>query len=233
MGQELLPPPAKTATSAPARRALLVRERASRQEETPPGGARAARAVKWPIRKLLKGVYLAGAAAKSHRLAAAVLALIVLGLVGSGVIVYRATHPAQVIASQPSVSGPYTGSTPFTIVDSAAPPLPTGVIGWMHGHKVFDAQEVWNTYSADEQQALAKAGTTESKLQDNLTTSKQQGFEFTEFIYSGGYRAPDGTSHYTIELLYSQGGQAGLKTYYFLVGSDGKIAALVNLTPGG
>jgi hypothetical protein len=232
MSQDLLPPPTTTTTSAPPRRALIARERARPREDAPPFGARVARAVKWPIRKLFKGLYLMGAAAKSHRLTAAVLALIVLGLSGSGVIVYRATHPAaRPVVSQPGVISPYSGQTPFTVVNTAAPPLPTSVIAWMHGHKFFDAHEVWEAYSEAEQQALAKAGTTESKLQENLSTLKRDGFQYTEFIYSGGYSSPDGSSHYTIEVVYSQGGRANINTLYFLVGSDGKIAEYMNLTP--
>ncbi|HEX6123359.1 MAG TPA: hypothetical protein VFY89_09370 [Ktedonobacterales bacterium] len=232
MTQELLPPPAHT---PPARGALLVRERAGQGADAPSRGARVTRAVKWPIRKLFKGLYLTGRAVKRHRLTAAILALIVLGLVGSGVIVYRATHPAaRAVATHPSgVSGPYSGQTPFTVINAAAPPLPPSLITWMHGHKYFDAHEVWGTYSEAEQRKLTSSGTTESTLLQNFSTLQREGFAYTEFIYSGGYRAPDGSSHYTIEVVFSQGERASMSTLYFLVGADGKIALYMNLTPGG
>ena len=100
----------------------------------------------------------------------------------------------------------------------------------MKGHQDFDANEVWGTFSANEQQNLSQKGVTLSALQSNFATLKGQGVRFTQFIYSGGYRMPDGTSHYTVELVYTQGSQAGIETYYLYVGTDGKIAGFADLT---
>ncbi|MBF6589004.1 MAG: hypothetical protein IVW57_00555 [Ktedonobacterales bacterium] len=236
MSQELLSPtasPPPSAASSMTSTAVAPSARPAYVPEPPPPPSRVARAIKWPIRKLLKGLYLLTAAARSHRAVSVVLLVIILGLLGSGVVVYRATHPSGDVAGlgPTATGGLYGGTTPFTVVNAAAPPLPASMIQWMHGHKYFDAQEVWNTFSAREQQALTQKKITASTLQDNFNTLKSQGFQFTEFIYSGGYRAPDGTSHYTIEVLYARGNQAGLQTYYFLLDADGKIAAYVNLTP--
>jgi hypothetical protein len=168
---------------------------------------------------------------RGHRATTAVMALILVGLLGSGLIVFRATHPAARSYASATATGPYSGDAPFTVVQATAPTLPPSVISWMQGHQTFDAQEIWSSFSAREQQSLSQQGTTESALQDQLNQIKQQGVQFTEFIYSGGYHMPDGTAHYTIEVVYSQGGQVGILTYYFLVDANGKIATFVNLTP--
>jgi hypothetical protein len=241
MSQVLLPPPAQppeppradpgvlvatapAATSAPA---------ASLYEPEPPRQpSRFWRAVKWPIRQALKGIFLVGSAANRHRLATLVVLAVVALLGGSAYGVYHYTHPATGTLPGRAATGIHGSrvNTPFTIVQQEAPPLPASIISWLHGQKTYDANEMWNSLSPREQASLQQQGVTEQTLQNTVNQEKAAGITFEQFIYTGGFAAGGPTDNYTVQVIVDQNGQRALRTEYFLVDpTDEKILLPVDL----
>jgi hypothetical protein len=188
------------------------------------------RTIKWPIRNVLKALYYIGVAFKRHRAVAGVLGVLLLGLLGGAFAVYHFANPGAGGAQQAATSS-QTGQTPFTIVEPAQPPLPASVIQWLHGNETFNAQEIWDSYSPEFQQALQQRGITVKSLQDGLNQSQQGGFAFEQFIYAGGYDSPTGFSHYSVEIVLAQGNQRGIQDWYFITDPNGKILVARNLSP--
>jgi len=200
-------------------------------EYVPPPQPRAWRAVKWPLRQLFKGLYLTGSAAKRHKIVTLVILALLLGGAGATYGVYRATHPPTSPATSltgGANAGTSGGSalpeTPFTIVNSAAPPLSPSVIQWLHAWKTHNGQEAWNALSPTTQSGFKAQGLDESAIQQRLDQDRVQGIEYDQFIYSGGYFYPDGSSNYTVEVIQRMptGGHTVL-TWIFVVDPSGEI----------
>lgn len=171
------------------------------------------RAIKWPLRKLLLGIYLVGEATRKHKREAFIVLALLLALIVTGGVVYQVTRPAP---------------PPVAIDQPALPALPASVIHYLHARQHFDAGEMWNAYNATARSSLQ---TTEPQLQTALNQEKAAGLTITRYVYTGGYRSPDGTSHYTIEVYASEQGQSGVFTWFFDVGTDGLITQRLDLTP--
>ncbi len=191
-------------------------------EPTPPNGAppagsrsrnRVWRGVKWPLRKLLLGAYLAGEAIHSRQREALAIGVLLLALLVTGGV-FAATRPAP---------------APANVEQTALPSLPASVRHYLHARQRFDAAEAWAAFDATGQSALK---TTEPQLRAAFDQQKKAGFTITRYVYSGGYRTPDGASHYTIEVYATEQGHASVSTWYFAMGSDGLIMRELDLTPG-
>jgi hypothetical protein len=169
--------------------------------------------IKWPLRKALLGIYMLGEAIRKHKREAMVIGALLLALIVTGAVVYQVTRPAppRVAVEQPN-----------------PPPLPASVLHYLHARQHFDAAEMWAAYNSTARSSL---NTTEPKLQTALNQQKAAGLAITRYVYTGGYRSPDGTSHYTVEVYASEQGQSGVFTWYFQVGSDGLIQQRLDLTP--
>lgn len=171
------------------------------------------RGVKWPLRKLLLGAYLAGDAIRRRPLAAlAVGALTLAALI---------TSTAVIVATRPPVS------PTVTIEQSAPPPLPASVLRYLHARQRFDAAEMWAAYDAPGRRNLKIS---ESQLQATLDQQRKAGLTITRYVYSGGFKAPDGTTHASIEVYATERGHTSVTTWYFVVGADGLIQRQVDLT---
>ncbi len=191
------------------------------------------RMVKWPLRKMLKSAYLLGGAAARHRITTLVTVALLLVFGGGGVAVYQATHPVVGPGVGQTAQGVISGAsdTPFTIESASQPPLAPAVIHWLHAYKAGDAHELWNNLDPQFRGTLAQNGTTESDVQSQLAQYKATGVSFEQFIYTGGYVAPDGSSNYTVQVVIAMGGQRALRTWYFFVDSNDQIALFHDLTP--
>lgn len=171
------------------------------------------KAIKWPLRKLLLGIYLLLEVMRKHKREATVVGVLLLALVITGGVVYQATRPAP---------------PPVTVERSSMPALPASVILYLHGRQHFNAAELWSAYDST---ARSQLQTTEAQLQTSLNQEKSAGLSIDRYVYSGGYQSPDGTSHYTIEVYASQQGQTGVFTWYFDVGTNGLITQRLDMTP--
>jgi hypothetical protein len=242
MSQILLPPPAQPqpepSADAPAATAVALPRRAY-EPEPPKKPSAFWRTVKWPLRQLLKAIYLVGVAINRHR-AVAVIALLIVLLLGGGTYeVYHVTHPETTTGARQTASGPLSGggNTPFTISSTAQPPLAPAVIDFLHAWKVYDANELETTLSPQAQVDSAvlhiQTGATASAWQSIFDQLKANKYVFQQFIYSGGYLSPAGTANFTVQVIVGQQGGQGIAilTWYFLVGPDGQIMTWHDLTP--
>lgn len=199
------------------------------------------RAVKWPLRQLIKALYLTGSAARRHRAAALVIVALLLVLGGGTYAVYHFTHPAAQPGQRQDSNTIGTISngqdTPFTIVNSSVP-LATGAINFLNGCKTSNVQELL----ASTEPRVQAGGTIFNGQQGTLTASdwpgliqyfKSHGVLFQQFVYAGGFLHVDGTASYTIQVIVGFKDQPGASewTWYLTVGTDGKIAGWQDLTP--
>ena len=188
---------------------------------TTPGNRRAAqslrnllwRGVKWPLRKLLLGAYLAGDAIRRRPLAAL--------SVGALALATLITSTAVIVATRPP-------TTPtVTVAQPALPPLPASVRRYLRARQRFDAADMWAAYDATGRSNLKIS---QSQLQAMLDQQRKAGLTITRYVYSGGFRAPDGTTRASIEVYTPEHGHASVTTWYFVVGADGLIQRQMELT---
>lgn len=169
--------------------------------------------IKWPLRKALLGAYDLTEAVRRHKRVTLVICALLLALIATGVGVYQLTRPAP---------------PPVTIEQPTLPQLPASVIHYLHARQHFDAAEMLAAYNAT---ARGQLKTTQAQLQTALNQEKSAGLQITRYVYTGGYQAPGGVAHYTIEVYASEQGQSGVFTWYFEVGPDGLIVQRLDLTP--
>jgi hypothetical protein len=175
------------------------------------------RAVKWPIRQAIKGIYLLFSAAGRHKVVTAIILGTLLLFTTGGVVLYRALHPDTVDA--------------HITTQANLPPLPAGVKQWIDGFRTYNGQEAWDAMSLAGQQQAMQQGNSAEALQSQLDQLKSEGVEFQEFVYTGGYVAPDGSGQYMVTAKGTQNGQSGVLTWFFLTDPTGKIEIEVNTTP--
>lgn len=189
------------------------------------------RIVKWPIRQVLKGIYLLGSAINRHRVISLIVLVVIAAMVAGGVVAYRTFNPAKAPVSSISASGTTSiPDTPFTVVNSAQVPPSNGVLLWLHGTKTYNAQELWNSMSKQYQNAFAANGNTQTDLQQTLNGWRSEGLKFDEYIFAGSYQFPDGTATYTVEVVVHEGQQRGILTWYFRTDPAGQILSFRDLS---
>jgi hypothetical protein len=174
------------------------------------------KAVKWPIRQAIKGIYLLFSAAGRHKLVTAIILGTLLLLTGGGVVLYRALHPDAIDA--------------HITTQANLPPLPHSVKQFIEGYHTYNGQEVWDSLSATKQQQDAQQGGSAADMSSTLSQAKAQGIRYEDFIYAGGYIGADGIGHYMVEAeIFTQDGKQ-VANLYFVTEPGGKILAFANLT---
>jgi hypothetical protein len=175
------------------------------------------KAVKWPIRQAIKGIYLLFSAAGRHKIATTLIVAVLLLFTLGGVTIYRALHPDTIDA--------------HITTQANMPPLATGVKQWVEGFHTYNGQEAWNALSPQAQQQAMQQGDSAAGLQSSLDQAKSQGVEFPEFVYTGGFVNTDGTGQFMITAKVAQNGQQGVLTWFFQTDPTGKIDVVQNTTP--
>lgn len=169
------------------------------------------RGVKWPLRKLLLGAYLAGDGIRRRPLVALSVGALALAAILTGTAVVVATRPP---------------APPVVVEQSTPPPLPASVLRYLRARQRFDAAEMWAAYDASGHSDLKMS---EAQLQTMLDQQRKAGLTITRYVYSGGFSAPDGTTRASIEVYTTEHGHASVATWYFVVGADGLIQRQVDL----
>ncbi len=214
-------PPQRPQQVALAEQSVAVAEPAPKPDlyapPPPPPQSKFWRAVKWPIRQAIKGIYLLFSAAGRHKLASAIIVGILLLFTVGGVALYRALHPDAIDA--------------HITTQANLPPLPASVKHFIDGYYTYNGQEVWDSYSEQKQLQDAQQGGSASAIQSGLSQAKDQGVSFKDFLYAGGYSGTDGIGHYMIEATLSNGTQSAVHNWYFITDPSGKILEFVNATP--
>jgi hypothetical protein len=175
------------------------------------------KAVKWPIRQAIKGIYLLFSAAGRHKVATTVVVAVLLLFTLGGVTIFRALHPDTIDA--------------HITTQANLPPLATGVKQWIDGFHTYNGQEAWNALSLQAQQQAMQQGDSAEGLQSSLDQAKSQGVEFSDFVYTGGFVDSDGSGQYMITAKSVQNGQQGVLTWFFQTNPTGKIDVVHNTTP--
>lgn len=192
------------------------------------------RAIKWPIRQALKGIYLLGAAVNRHRIISLIVLAAIAAMVAGGVLTYRALNPESGQASGNTAgSGNVTiPDTPFTVVTGTQVAPSNGVLLWLHGTKTYNAQELWNGMSKQYQNTYQASGSSQADLQKTLDGWRSEGLKFDQYIVAGSYQFPDGSTTYTVEVVVHENAQQGIFTWYFKTNSSGQILSFRDLTQG-
>ena len=118
-------------------------------------------------------------------------------------------------------SGPV--SEPFGQAIPASP----AVEQYLKGQAAFDASPIWNAMSDSAKAAAQSSGQGVDTLQTQLDQLRQQGGQFGEVVYVGGYPMQDGGRFYFYVLSVRNAGQPGQVQqvpFVFTVDRDGKIA---------
>lgn len=233
MSQILLPPPnAGTEESTPpASNALVTSPPAPPaylyEPEPPKRQSRFWRMIKWPLRQIIKGIYLTGVFAKRHRVVAVIVLAAVLVLAASGFVAYRVVQQQEIAQEQNSLT------TSINLVSSPqAGALPLSVLHVLHARKTYNAQEEWDNLSPSLRAQYQQQGGSVSSLQQSFDQARANGLTLDRFVYSGGFTNPStGVSHYTIEVYAHEGSAQGLLTWFFLVDANGYISSINDLTP--
>ncbi len=174
-------------------------------------------AVKWPLRKMLLGIYVIAEAMRAQPRKALTIMAIILAVLVAGGVASQAQQPIR--AKQTSL---------VAVEQTGRPPLPISVQRYLQGQQHFNADEMWAAYAPATRTSMTL---TKEQFGATIAQQKADGLRIMRYVYSGGYRAPDGTAHYTIEVYASEKGKTHLSTWYFAVGADGLITQRVDLTP--
>lgn len=233
MSQILLPAPnaGVEEVPSPASNALVTAPQASPaylyEPEPPKRQSRFWRMIKWPLRQIIKGIYLTGVFAKRHRVVAVIALAVVLVLAASGFAAYQVVRQQEAAQEQSSLA------TSINLVSSPqAGNLPLSVLHFLHARKTYNAQEEWDSLSSSLHAQIQQQGGSVSAIQQNFNQARANGLKLDKFVSSGGYTNPStGISHYTIEVYAEEGSAQGLLTWFFIVGADGYISSINDLTP--
>lgn len=175
-------------------------------------------AVKWPARKLLLGVYVIAETMRTQPRKALAITAIILAVLVAGGVASQTQRP--IIRAKPA---------PLVAVEQPGrPPLPISVQRYLQGQQRFNADEMWAAIAPATRTSMTL---TKEQFSAMIAQQKADGLRIMRYVYSGGYRAPDGTAHYTIEAYASEKGKAHHFTWFFGVDADGLITQRVDLTP--
>jgi hypothetical protein len=185
------------------------------EAEQPRRTSRFWRVVKWPMRKLLKSLYLLGRTASRHKAIALVTLLLLVAIAAGGVIAYRTANP------EPSIP----------IANASRPAIPASVHHWLHGFISFNAREMWDSLSPQMKSTLEQANSGETALQGVLNQDKA-GHVTVEYRYVGGYQTSQGNSYYVVQVnLRGDQGVAALTWYFVVDDTSGQISLWRDISP--
>lgn len=185
------------------------------EPEPPRKQSRLWRAIKWPIRQLLKAIYLIGRTAHRHKVLAVAALVLLIALGAGGVAAYRIANPP------PSIP----------ISDASRPAIPDSVHHWLHGFVTFNGQEMWDSLSPSMQSTMTQASSSEAALQGVLDQNKSSHVT-VQYHYTGGYQTAQGASYYVVQVSLRGDNGSGELTWYFVVDdTTGKITLWQDISP--
>ncbi|MGE3272347.1 MAG: hypothetical protein AB7P40_26600 [Chloroflexota bacterium] len=140
--------------------------------------------------------------------------LIVAVLAGCALLIFQAGLPAL------SLSMPSLG---FSGVSGSQP---SATENYMRGTETFNAELVWNAYSAEAQGTYQSRGINLQALQNQMDQARQAGIKLEQVTYIGGKAFADGTSMHFYTVMTS-GPQSQSEPepmwYVFTLDRSGKI----------
>jgi hypothetical protein len=108
-----------------------------------------------------------------------------------------------------------------------APLAPASAIEtFLQGQQTYNADLMWQAYSADYQAAQLERGATKDVLQAQADSQRRRGLQYVRSDYIGGVKLEDGRSMYFYTVDLALEAQHGKFPYIFTADPDGKIVAI-------
>lgn len=108
---------------------------------------------------------------------------------------------------------------------AAMPPAPA-VENFLRGQQTFDADLMWESFSAELRESLEGREITRDTLAERIETERQAGQRYSGYKYIGGVRLSGSQAMYFYAVDYSSPQSRGTLSFVFTVGSDGKIVSV-------
>ena len=101
---------------------------------------------------------------------------------------------------------------------------PTSAIeSFLQGQQTYNAELMWQAYSADYQAAQLDRGATKAVLQAQADSQRRGGLQYVRADYIGGVKLEDGKSMYFYTVDLALASQHGKVPYIFTADPEGKI----------
>ena len=117
--------------------------------------------------------------------------------------------------------GPKEAAPAFNRAESLPPA--SAVESYIHGQQNYDADAMWEAYSADYKAAQLQQGANKAVLQAQADNARRRGLQYVHYDYIGGVKLEDGRSmyFYTIDLALNT--QHAKFPFVFTADTEGKI----------
>ena len=165
------------------------------------------RLVRLLLHRLLYGSLIVGRALRPY--AAFILIIIALaGVIGwMGYLLWRPTAPAAAFSRAESI------------------PPASAVETFIQGQQNYNADMMWDAYSANYQASQLANGASKATLQAQANDQRSRGWQFTNYDYIGGVQADDGSMYfYSVDLKVMN--QQVRVPIVFRADADGKIIGI-------
>jgi len=102
------------------------------------------------------------------------------------------------------------------------------VVDFLRGQQTYDADLMWNSFSANFQESLQARDFTRETLAEQMEQERRNGQRYRKFEYIGGIRLPDNQAmyFYVVEVSVPQSARTRSISFVFTVDRDGKIVAI-------
>jgi hypothetical protein len=109
--------------------------------------------------------------------------------------------------------------------DARVAPLPpaSAIETFLQGQQTYNAELMWQAYSADYQAAQLERGATKAVLQAQADSQRRRGLQYVRADYIGGVKLEDGRSMYFYTVDLALEAQHGKFPFIFTADPDGKI----------
>jgi hypothetical protein len=105
-----------------------------------------------------------------------------------------------------------------------APLAPASAVEtFLQGQQTYNAELMWQAYSADYQAAQLERGATKAVLQAQADSQRRRGLQYVHSDYIGGVKLEDGRSMYFYTVDLALQAQHGKFPYIFTADPEGKI----------
>lgn len=102
------------------------------------------------------------------------------------------------------------------------------VVDFLRGQQTYDADLMWNSFSASFQESLQSRDFTREALAEQMEQERRNGQRYRKFEYIGGVKLPDAQAmyFYVVEVSVPRSARTRSISFVFTVDRDGKIVAI-------
>ena len=117
--------------------------------------------------------------------------------------------------------GPKEATPTFQRADSLPPA--SAVESFLEGQQSYNAELMWNAYSAEYQASQLASGASKATLQAQANSLRSRGLKFVRADYIGGVKLDDDRSMYFYTVDLARASDHGRFAFVFTADADGKI----------